>query len=138
MTEEIKDEITWKKFVSMYAKQHTVTYAQALKECAGPDGVWAKYKVENKIVPKPRVKKPAQPKVPKEKEVAEPQPKVVKKAKAKPKAKPAPKRKVVKVQAPPKGKRMVVTYVDDDSSSDEDNVEVVDPEPASDDESADE
>jgi hypothetical protein len=125
------EAIDYKKFLSMYAKTHTITYSQAMKDCSGPEGVWAKYKVENKIVPKPRVRKIAKKVVSEDAEVVAP---IAKKAKpkAKPKAK-APPRKVVKVQAPPKGKRMVVTYESDDDDL-EDRVEVVDPAPQSEEE----
>lgn len=122
--------MTYKKFLSLYAKTHSVTYAQAMKDCAGPEGVWSKFKSENNIQPKPRVRKPkgeVKKRVPKEKLTDHPaEVDVVPDVKAKPKPKPkAAKRKVVKVQAPPKGKKMVVSYVSESDSEEE--VELVEP-----------
>jgi len=155
--------MSWRKFVSVYAKQHSVTYAQAMQDCSGSDGVWEKYKQEMNITAKPKGKEDTPSAEQKEVKKA---PKAPAKAKALAKPKeakelPAPSadvtdirkkalpkkvvkgpkkvavvedipkgKRMIKVKAPPKGKRMVVTYVSDDDE--EDRVQEVDPEPASD------
>jgi hypothetical protein len=106
MEDAPNDQMTWRKFVSTYAKTHTITYAQAMMDCSGPDGVWSKYKTDNNIVVKAAKAKVA----PKEGVVAVPEKK---------KAVKAPKRRVVKVQAPPKGKKMGISYVDDEVDEDD-------------------
>lgn len=124
MTESSSDILTWHKFVSMYAKTHNITHTAAMKECSGPDGVWAKYKQEHGSVKKEvKPKEPGGSKVVKKDgapAVKVVKPKVVRKVAPK-KAK-VKKTDVVKVAKPPKGKKLVVTYVDNSSSSDEEVV----------------
>ena len=134
MSQEVNEVLDWRKFVSMYAKKHNVTYAQSMKECSGPNGVWAEYKKEHNL-PIANTKSRAKiDKVPKNEEVEEEpskkeEPKVVSKSK-KQVSKPVAKRskrveKTVKVKAPPKGKKLKVRYVSESEESEESEIEVV-------------
>ena len=123
-----EDQVTWKKFVSIYAKTHSITFAQAMKDCSGPDGVWNKYKQENGLSAKgkeaaPKPVKEAAPKVEKEvkvKQVKKVKPKLVKNVKPPKEVKTVGKAKSnVSVPKPPKGKKMVITFVSESESDDE-------------------